>query len=1105
MAYVYATTTFERINGDQVKVDIVHNASGSDAGNTFDVDPVGYTLDFVPTDDRHLKPGIVSGKCTIATLWENGSALNTLLTNLTTADEGEWCVDLYRGASTDPFWSGTIVSDQFEILEGSAVQSCKIVAVDGLSMLKSVKYNDDGDPYTDYNTLQGYIRNIHEKWVLFNHLDTKYNASPTARFKIADDVVSTDQDNYTTHPSGTNMRVFQKSRLHNKTFYNRNDQGEKQYRNCYEILQSICNTFQMRLYAYASAWHFVPVALQDDDLTGYTERWNQVFVDDTQIVDAWNYQTTDTQKAAGWVRSLTAPTTSVKLTRNLSGITSLIELDSTYTPGDIVDGPAYFYPSRTNGDGEAYQLAGRVRVDITGNTYSNQPDPLDLGRFAFKIGWLWHYTDETNYERVQRELALKSPPLSQSIYGALLELIPGSSPEYDYTGMALQFPTFTETTSTDVVAGYHLHQDADQQRSQYFYRTDLDGTRFLDFNILLPAPLEDANLFQFSLDVETYDYTGAVNATHAASISVTVESARVLQVKEGSQYELSDLDYHATTGTGQDRLDLGQTYIGDLGVSENIGGIEVYDGANYVVSSNWVSQAQSTAKRINQLCVEELLAMHKDSRNIERGLIVSNNVTTYPRPFDRFYDSDTGFYYAALAYKELGSMIEHEATLFKIGRNFSDVNFETDEPVVTRYEGGDGLQAGEDSTEVLKPTNVGVPFNTQSTTIFQDWDTATVGGGQTLELYYTVSTNGQGQFFEDQGQDPPDNYTIERTVFVNNEALATHTDSGWQTPSALQPVADAPTGVRMVKVWEAIHAYMQKLNDPCYSFAVFYNEQFDGKLFDSYDDYVGGWSLRKLRSGYTGNCITVRRTGSSPASSDIGFDSEGNLDTTALLAFVGSNDGFVTKWYDQGGSNDLIQAATANQPQIVSAGAVITLNGKPALDFDGSNDTLYSVSNINPNPDGKFTGACVYATDNISQGQNVVSSWNSSQISQNFQHQCLSNGKARWGYRYTNKAFPRPDSTNVLDTTQRITCGQFYQNFAKAWYDGTEELDKFSQNISTVNPNQASTSFRIGARSDNSAGVFNGKFQECVLFSQTGSAHDADALSDEINNYYGAY
>ncbi len=56
------------------------------------------------------------------------------------------------------------------------------------------------------------------------------------------------------------------------------------------------------------------------------------------------------------------------------------------------------------------------------------------------------------------------------------------------------------------------------------------------------------------------------------------------------------------------------------------------------------------------------------------------------------------------------------------------------------------------------------------------------------------------------------------------------------------------------------------------------------------------------------------------------------LDTTALLAFVGANNGFVTTWYDQsGGGNHMVQATAGSQPRIVLAGAVDLSNGKPAI------------------------------------------------------------------------------------------------------------------------------------------------------------------------------
>ena len=98
------------------------------------------------------------------------------------------------------------------------------------------------------------------------------------------------------------------------------------------------------------------------------------------------------------------------------------------------------------------------------------------------------------------------------------------------------------------------------------------------------------------------------------------------------------------------------------------------------------------------------------------------------------------------------------------------------------------------------------------------------------------------------------------------------------------------------------------------------------------------YSLRKLRSGQA-RAIGVRRS-SDNAQQDIGFVGD-KLDTVSLLSFCGVGNGFVTTWYDQSGNGyNAIQPEQAKQPQIVSSGVVITENGKPAIQFDGSNDVL---------------------------------------------------------------------------------------------------------------------------------------------------------------------
>lgn len=94
-------------------------------------------------------------------------------------------------------------------------------------------------------------------------------------------------------------------------------------------------------------------------------------------------------------------------------------------------------------------------------------------------------------------------------------------------------------------------------------------------------------------------------------------------------------------------------------------------------------------------------------------------------------------------------------------------------------------------------------------------------------------------------------------------------------------------------------------------------------LLDTYTGAAVAYSLRKLRTAYTGAAIRVRRS-SDNAEQDINFVG-GDLDTASLLTFCGAGNGFVTTWYDQSGNaNNATQATAASQCQIVSSGAVIT-------------------------------------------------------------------------------------------------------------------------------------------------------------------------------------
>jgi hypothetical protein len=117
-------------------------------------------------------------------------------------------------------------------------------------------------------------------------------------------------------------------------------------------------------------------------------------------------------------------------------------------------------------------------------------------------------------------------------------------------------------------------------------------------------------------------------------------------------------------------------------------------------------------------------------------------------------------------------------------------------------------------------------------------------------------------------------------------------------------------------------------------------------LLDLYPNATVAYSVRRLSSTYTGNLIRVRRS-SDNTEQNIGYNSSNVLDTTALLSFVGVGNGFITTWYDQSGNaNNATQTTALNQPLIVSAGSLLTVNSKPCMSLSLNSTGLILGSTI---------------------------------------------------------------------------------------------------------------------------------------------------------------
>lgn len=112
-------------------------------------------------------------------------------------------------------------------------------------------------------------------------------------------------------------------------------------------------------------------------------------------------------------------------------------------------------------------------------------------------------------------------------------------------------------------------------------------------------------------------------------------------------------------------------------------------------------------------------------------------------------------------------------------------------------------------------------------------------------------------------------------------------------------------------------------------------------VLDLFPNASIAYSLRKLRSSYTGSCIRVIRASDS-TELDIGFVN-GILDTNTIIQFCGTSVGSISTWYDQSGNNRNLTIPGV-KPVIYQGSTFPTMNRLPAVSFSGSFDHRVSLS-----------------------------------------------------------------------------------------------------------------------------------------------------------------
>jgi hypothetical protein len=256
---------------------------------------------------------------------------------------------------------------------------------------------------------------------------------------------------------------------------------------------------------------------------------------------------------------------------------------------------------------------------------------------------------------------------------------------------------------------------------------------------------------------------------------------------------------------------------------------------------------------------------------------------------------------------------------------------------------------------------------------------------------------------------------------------------------------------------------------------------------------TAAYSVRKLRTAYTGACMRVRRS-SDNAEQDIGFVGN-DLDTAALLSFVGAVNGFVTTWYDQQGSNNASQSVLSNQARIVASGVLYIKGIYASLNFISS-DSLLATNIFETTYPYNLSLISVSHNNNSASVGTIISGHT---FSSSVQHLCDRRTQKRNTILYqasgTNTFdLPSQDNTNNSRLLSIFTAAT---GNAESYYNGL--LGTSGTVIGGTTTITANMNIGIGG-----LGSLVGGVQEIIIYKSNQLANRT-AIETNINAYYGIY
>jgi len=262
-------------------------------------------------------------------------------------------------------------------------------------------------------------------------------------------------------------------------------------------------------------------------------------------------------------------------------------------------------------------------------------------------------------------------------------------------------------------------------------------------------------------------------------------------------------------------------------------------------------------------------------------------------------------------------------------------------------------------------------------------------------------------------------------------------------------------------------------------------------LLDQYAGAAAAYSLRSLTLYYTGPVVRVRRS-SDNAESDFTATqvSDGTLDT-----FCGAGNGFVRTWYDQSGNGrHATQTTTANQPQVVSSGALLQTNSKPALNFNGTSQR-FDMPTIAFNMNALSIN--IVSKADVSNNRMAFASPDPNRVYVPF----LSSGIYYVGYAAAATAFNFGSSNLTFQYLVQLNAGS---STANALRNGAASTAVSSSSEAEIGTSLSVGSYKGQPPAFTATSFWGGTIQEVIFYTSDQTSNQA-GIASNINAHYAIY